>query len=99
MLKHVFDIDIEKCAFGGKLKFTAVIEQPDVIEKIRMHLGLAALARPVCVCCNKLQTKSYSKHCVPAGVCALCGVGCAGICVPCRVGHTGPEFDCLHRSR
>ena len=26
MLKHVFDIDIEKCAFGGKLKFTAVID-------------------------------------------------------------------------
>ena len=47
MLKRVFDIDIEKCACGGKLKFVAVIEQPDVIEKILTHLGLAAQPPPI----------------------------------------------------
>ena len=40
MLKRVFDIDMERCQCGGKLKFIAVIEQPDVIEKILKHLGL-----------------------------------------------------------
>lgn len=40
LLKRVFDIDIENCACGGKLKLIAIIEQPDVIEKILKHLGL-----------------------------------------------------------
>lgn len=31
--KRVFDIDVEHCACGGKLKFVAVIEQPEGIEK------------------------------------------------------------------
>ena len=39
-LKRVFDIDIEQCACGGKLKLIAVIEEPAVIEKILKHLGL-----------------------------------------------------------
>ncbi len=34
LLKRVFDIDIERCACGGKLKLIAVIEAPAVIEKI-----------------------------------------------------------------
>ena len=40
LLKRVFDIDIERCACGGKLKLIAVIEEPDVIEKILKHIGL-----------------------------------------------------------
>lgn len=42
LLKRVFDIDIERCACGGKLKLVAVIEEPAVIEKILTHLGLAS---------------------------------------------------------
>jgi hypothetical protein len=45
LLKRVFDIDIERCACGGKLKLVAVIEEPAVIEKILTHLGLAAQPR------------------------------------------------------
>ena len=40
LLKRVFDIDIEKCPCGGKLKLVAVIEEPAVIEKILKHIGL-----------------------------------------------------------
>ena len=40
LLKRVFDIDIERCACGGKLKLIAVIEEPAVIEKILKHIGL-----------------------------------------------------------
>ena len=47
MLKHVFDIDMERCECGGKLKFVASIEQPEVIEKILTHLGLAAQPPPI----------------------------------------------------
>jgi hypothetical protein len=36
----VFDIDVEQCQCGGKLKLIAVIEQPTVIEKILKHMGL-----------------------------------------------------------
>ena len=35
-----FDIDIEQCQCGGKLKLVAVIEEPAVIEKILKHIGL-----------------------------------------------------------
>ncbi len=47
MLKRVFDIDMERCECGGKLKLIAVIEQPDVIEKIFTHLGLAPQPLPI----------------------------------------------------
>ena len=56
-LKRVFDIDIERCACGGKLKFFAFIEQLEVIEKILTHLGLSpqplpiAPARQACFVC------------------------------------------------
>jgi hypothetical protein len=40
LLKRVFDIDVERCACGGKLKLIAVIEEPAVIEKILKHIGL-----------------------------------------------------------
>ena len=40
MLKRVFDIDIERCVCGGKLKLIAVIEEPAVIGKILVHIGL-----------------------------------------------------------
>ena len=40
LLKRVFDIDIEQCKCGGKLKLIAVIEEPAVIEKILKHIGL-----------------------------------------------------------
>ena len=46
LLKRVFDIDIEQCQCGGKLKLVAVIEEPAVIEKILTHLGLAAQPPP-----------------------------------------------------
>ena len=39
-MKRVFDIDIEQCACGGKLKLVAVIEEPAAIEKILKHIGL-----------------------------------------------------------
>ncbi len=35
------------CACGGKLEFIAVIEQPDVIEKILKHLGLDPRPPPI----------------------------------------------------
>jgi len=44
LLKRVFDIDIERCACGGKLKLVAVIEEPAAIEKILTHLGLGCTA-------------------------------------------------------
>ena len=44
LLKRVFDIDIERCVCGGKLKIIAVIEEPLVIERILTHLGLARTA-------------------------------------------------------
>ena len=47
MLKRVFDIDMERCACGGKLKFVAVIEQAEVIEKILTHIGLSPQPPPV----------------------------------------------------
>jgi hypothetical protein len=46
LLKRVFDIDVERCACGGKLKIIAVIEEPAVIERILTHLGLAAQPPP-----------------------------------------------------
>ncbi len=46
LLKRVFDIDIERCACGGKLKLIAVIEAPAVIEKILTHPGLCAQPPP-----------------------------------------------------
>jgi hypothetical protein len=42
----VFDIDVERCVCGGKLKNIAVIEQPDVIERILTHIGLSAQPPP-----------------------------------------------------
>ena len=47
LLKRVFDIDMERCACGGKLKFVASIEQPEVIEKILTHLGLSPQPPPI----------------------------------------------------
>jgi Putative transposase len=40
LLKRVFDIDVEQCPCGGKLKLVAVIEEVAVIEKILKHIGL-----------------------------------------------------------
>ena len=47
LLKRVFDIDIERCECGGKLKLIAVIEEPAVIEKILMHIGLDPQPPPI----------------------------------------------------
>ena len=47
LLKRVFDIDIERCACGGKLKLIAVIEEPAVIEKILKHIGLDPRSPPI----------------------------------------------------
>lgn len=46
LLKRVFDMDIEQCACGGKLKLIAIIEEPAVIEKILTHLGLSPQSPP-----------------------------------------------------
>ena len=46
LLKRVYDIDIERCECGGKLKLIAVIEEPAVIEKILTHIGLSAQPPP-----------------------------------------------------
>ena len=46
LLKRVFDIDVERCACGGKLKLIAIIEAPVVIEKILTHLGLSPQPPP-----------------------------------------------------
>ena len=46
LLKRVFDIDIERCECGGKLKLIAVIEEAAVIEKILTHLGLSPQPPP-----------------------------------------------------
>jgi hypothetical protein len=42
----VFDIDVERCACGGKLKIIAAIEEPVLIVRILTHLGLPARAPP-----------------------------------------------------
>ena len=47
LLKRVFDINVERCACGGKLKLIAVIEEPAVIEKIHTHLGLSPQPPPI----------------------------------------------------
>jgi hypothetical protein len=46
LFKRVFDIDMERCACGGKLKLIAVIEKQAVIEKILLHIGLDAQPPP-----------------------------------------------------
>jgi hypothetical protein len=46
LLKRVFDIDVERCACGGKLKIIAAIEDPVVIVRILTHPGLPARAPP-----------------------------------------------------
>jgi hypothetical protein len=45
-MKRVFDIDIERCTCGGKLKRIAMIKERAVIEKILVHIGLDAQAPP-----------------------------------------------------
>ena len=47
LLKRVFDIDVEHCAHcGGDLKIIAAIEEPAVMVRILMHLGLSVRAPP-----------------------------------------------------
>jgi hypothetical protein len=41
-----FDIDVGRCARGGKLKIIAAIEEPAVIVRILTHLRLPARAPP-----------------------------------------------------
>ena len=38
---------VERCACGGNLKFVAVIEAQEVIEKILTHLGLSPQPPPI----------------------------------------------------
>ena len=47
LLRRVFDIDVERCACGGKLKLIAVIEEPAVIGKILKHIGLDPRPPPI----------------------------------------------------
>ena len=46
VLKRVFDLDVERCVCGGKLKIIAAIEESAVIERILTHLGLSAQPPP-----------------------------------------------------
>jgi len=46
LIKRVFDIDVEQCECGGKLKIIAAIEDPIVIVRILTHLKLPARAPP-----------------------------------------------------
>ena len=46
LLKRVYDIDVERCECGGKLKIIAAIEEPTVIGRILTHLGLSAQPPP-----------------------------------------------------
>lgn len=46
LLERVFDIDVERCACGGQLKSIAVIELPEVIERILTYIGLSAQPPP-----------------------------------------------------
>jgi len=46
LLKRVFDLDVERCVCGGKLKIIAAIEESAVIERILTHLGLSAQPPP-----------------------------------------------------
>jgi hypothetical protein len=46
LLKRVFDLDVERCGCGGKLKIIAAIEEPAVIERILTHLGLCTQPPP-----------------------------------------------------
>ena len=49
LLRRVFEIDVLACArCGGRLRFVAAIDDPDVIRRILAHLGLATtIARPL----------------------------------------------------
>ena len=42
----MFDIDVERCTCGGKIKLVAVIEEP-VIEKILKRIGLDPRLPPI----------------------------------------------------
>jgi hypothetical protein len=46
LLRRVFDIDVEHCECGGKLKIIAAIEEPVLIVRILTHLGLPARSPP-----------------------------------------------------
>jgi hypothetical protein len=46
LLERVFDIDVERCECGGKLKIIAAIEDPVVIARILTPLRLPARAPP-----------------------------------------------------
>ena len=47
LLRRAFDIEVERCACGGKLKLIAVIEEPAVIGKILAHIGLELQPPPI----------------------------------------------------
>ena len=62
LLKRVFDIDIERCVCGGKLKIIAVIEESAMIERILTHLGLRAQSPPRAPARCVAQDKISRKH-------------------------------------
>jgi len=45
-ISFAFNIDVERCVCGGKLRIIAAIEEPAVIERILTHLGLLAQPPP-----------------------------------------------------
>jgi hypothetical protein len=62
LLKRVFDIDIERCVCGGKLKIITVSEEPAVIERILMHPGLRAQPPSRAPARRVAQDKIFKKH-------------------------------------
>jgi hypothetical protein len=47
LMKRVFLVDVLQCEnCGGQMKVIAVVNQPEVIEKILRHVGLISRAPP-----------------------------------------------------
>ena len=59
MLKRVFDIDIERCACGGKLKFVADIEQPEVESWLSLRCRTLTSA---CVTIVGISMKAFYRY-------------------------------------
>jgi hypothetical protein len=47
LLRRVFEIDVLRCArCGGRLRFVAAIDDPEVVRRILAHLGLPTSIAP-----------------------------------------------------
>jgi hypothetical protein len=72
-LKRVFNIDIETCReFGGAVKAIACIEDPEVMEKILIHLNEKP-PQPERACCQQ-KPGTAIRSCFKIAQLALYGV-------------------------